>query len=164
MRKASIAFAVVAIVIVAAMPALPRKKHKKESIKAQLRSLHKIYVEGSSDAVSYIRLHLADETCLIDSRTKSDADAVLQIYEENPVPCTGEPMVNNPIVGGCSHIQAKLFNPLTKKLLWYREDRHLPVALIQHPRESRPYDWVLWNLSNSICKERPATSSQSSNN
>ena len=151
MRRGLTAAALVSIVIVSTQPALPGKKNK-EDIKARLHSLKKIYVNGSSVAVSYISENLAHETCLNYEPDKSEADAVLEVWEENPVPC-GDAV--QPMGGVCSHIQAKLFDAKTDKILWYREDQHLPQTdLTPHP--NRPYQWVLWNLNNSCCEGKRA--------
>jgi hypothetical protein len=132
---------------------MPGKKNK-EDIKARLRSLQTIYVDGSTRAVSYISENLSHETCLNYNPVKTEADAVLEVWEESPVPCGGavQPM-SGPMSGTCSSIQAKLLDSKTDKVLWFREDEHLPqVDLIHHL--NGPYQWVLWNLNSSCCKGR----------
>jgi hypothetical protein len=157
MRRTLTSAAVICIVIGSTQPAVLGKKNK-ENISERLRSLQTIYVDGSSFAVSYISKNLSHETCLNYTPDETEADAVLEVWEESPVPCGGMsgPM-NGPMTGGCSHIQAKLLDPKTRKILWYREDEHLPqVDLIHHL--NGPYQWVLWNLKNSCCKGRPSAS------
>ena len=80
MRRALTSIAVVCIVIAATQPAVPGKKNK-EDVKARLHSLQKIYVDGSSVAVSYISENLSHETCLDDTTDKDEADAVLEVVE-----------------------------------------------------------------------------------
>jgi len=153
-RRILISAAVVCIVIGTTQPAVLGKRQK-EDINARLRSLQKVYVDGSSSAVSYISENLAQETCLNNAPDKTEADAVLEAWEESPVPCGS---AIQPEGGVCSHIQAKLFDAKTNKILWFREDEHLPqVDLIHHLKG--PYQWVLWNLNNSCCKDRPPASS-----
>ena len=154
MRHASTAVAVVSMVIFAVEPAMPGKKNK-EDVKARLRSLQKIYVDGSGVAVSYISENLSRETCLNYAPEKTEADAVLEVWEESPVPCGGaaQPMIG-PMGGVCSHVQAKLIDAKTDKILWFREDGHLPSVDLIHQLNG-PHQWVLWNLNNSCCKGRP---------
>jgi hypothetical protein len=158
MRRTLTSAAVICIVIGLTQPAVLGKKNK-ENINERLRSLQTIYVDGSSSAVSYISENLPHETCLNNAPVKTEADAILEVWEESPVPCGG---MSGPMTGVCSHIQAKLLDPKTRKILWYREDEHLPqVDLIHHL--NGPYQWVLWHLNNSCCKGRPpASSSQDS--
>ena len=154
MRRALTSIAVVCTVIAATQPAVPGKKNK-EDVKARLHSLQKIYVDGSSVAVSYVSENLSRETCLNYAPDKTEADAVLEVWEESPVPCGG---AGPPMSGACSHIQAKLFDAKTDKILWYREDEHLPQVDLIH-RLNGPYQWVLWNLNSSCCKGRPSSGS-----
>ena len=156
MRGTLISAAVICIVICSTQPAMPGKKQK-EDIKARLHSLQKIYVDGSSVAVSYIRENLSHETCLDNTQDKDEADAVLEVWEESPVSCGGanEPPETaiQPQAGVCSHIQAKLFDAKTNKLLWYLEDQHFPQMDLTH-RLNGQYKWVLHNLDYSCCKGR----------
>jgi hypothetical protein len=140
--------------MVSTQPATPGKKNK-EDIKARLRSLQTTYVDGSSIAVSYISENLPHETCLNNTPVKTEADAVLEVWEESPVPCGG---AMQPVSGVCSHIQAKLFDAKTDKILWNREDEHVPLVDLIH-RLNGPYQWVLWNLNSSCCKRRPRAGS-----
>jgi hypothetical protein len=149
MRRALTSAAVICIVIGSTQPAMPGKKPK-EDIKARLHSLQTIYVDGSSVAVSYIRENLAHETCLDDTTDKDEADAVLEVWEESPVPCGS---AIQPEGGVCTHLQAKLFDAKTNKLLWYREDQHFPALDLTHNLNG-PYKWVLSNLNYSCCKGR----------
>jgi hypothetical protein len=150
MRRTLTSAAVVCIVFASTQPAVLGKKSK-ENIDARLRSLQTIYLDGSSFAVSYISENLAHETCLNSTPSKTDADAVLEVLEESPVPCGS---ASQPMGGVCSHIQARLLDARTKKILWYREDQHLPEMDLIHGVKG-PYQWVLWNLNNSCCKGRP---------
>jgi len=152
MRRILTSAAVVCMVIGSAQPAVWGKKDK-EDVNARLRSLRAIYVDGSRFAVAYISENLPHETCLDIASDKTEADAILEVWEESPVPC-GIP--NQPTNGVCSHIQAKLFDAKTKKLLWYREDQHFPLQDMVH-QQNGPYQWVLWNLKSSCCKNRPST-------
>jgi len=156
MRRALTVVAVVLIVIGSTQPAMPGKKQK-DDIKARLHSLQKIYVDGSSVAVSYLSENLSHETCLDETTDKDEADAVLEVWEESPVPCGSgnEPRQSaiQPQGGVCTHIQAKLFDAKTNKLLWYREDQHFPAADLTHDLKG-PYKWVLSNLNYSCCKGR----------
>ena len=141
--------AVVCIVIGSTQPAVSGKKPK-DDIKARLRSLQTIYVEGSSLAVSYISKNLSQETCLNNAPVETEADALVEVWEQSPVPCgTGL----QPMGGVCSNIQAKLLDAKTQKVLWYRDGDRLPQADLIHHLNG-PYDWVLWNLNNSCCKGR----------
>jgi len=153
MRRTLISAAVVCIVIGSTQLAVLGKKNK-EDIKARLRSLQTIYVDGSSRAVAYISENLSHETCLNHAPVKAEADAVLEVWEESPVPCGS---AFQPEGGVCSHIRAKLLDPKTNKVLWYGEDEHLPQMDLIH-RLNGPYEWVLWNLRNSCCKGRPPAS------
>ena len=156
MRRALTVAAVVSIVIGWTQPAMPGKKQK-DDIKARLHSLQKIYVDGSSVAVSYISDNLSHETCLDDTKDKDEADAVLEVWEESPVSCgnANEPPGSaiQPQAGVCTHIQAKLFDAKTNKLLWYLEDQHFPQVDLTH-RLNGQYKWVLHNLGYSCCKGR----------
>jgi len=155
MRRGLISTAVLCFVLGATQPAMPGKKNKEDN-KTRLRSLQSIYVDGSSVAVSYIRENLSHETCLNNTPEKAEADAVLEVWEESPVPC-GSTL--QPGSGMCSQIQAKLSDAKTNKTLWFREDDHLPVVDLVHHSKG-PYQWVLWNLNDSCCKGRaPAESS-----
>ena len=149
MRRALTLAAVICIVIGSTQPAMLGKKQK-EDIKARLHSLQTIYVDGSSVAVSYIRENLAHETCLNNTPDKDEADAVLEVWEETPVPCES---TIQPQAGVCTHIQAKLFDAKTHKLLWYLEDQHFPAVDLTHNLNG-PYKWVLSNLNYSCCKGR----------
>ena len=149
MRRMFTLVAVVCIVMGSTQPAVLGKKPK-EDIKARLRSLQTIYVEGSIRAVSYISENLSQETCLNNTPDKAEADAVLEVWEQSPIPC-GSGL--QPMGGVCSNIQAKLLDPKTQKVLWYREGEGLPQADLIHHLNG-PYDWVLWNLKNSCCKGR----------
>ena len=80
MRRALTAAFVVCIVIVSTQSAMPGKKNKQDA-KARLHSLQKIYVDGSSFAVSYISENLSHETCLNYAPEKTEADAVLEVWE-----------------------------------------------------------------------------------
>ena len=151
MRRALTSVAVVCIVLVSTQPAMPGKKSK-DDVKARLRSLQTIYVDGSSRAVSYISENLAHETCLSNNPVKTEADAVLEVWEESPVPCATQ---IPPTGGVCSSIQARLYGGKTDKVLWFVEDENLPqVDLIHHL--NGPYQWVLWSLNKSCCKGRPS--------
>ena len=150
MRKMFTSAAVVCIVIGSTQLAVLGKKQK-EDVNARLHSLQTIYVDGSSIAVSYISENLAHETCLNNTPDKAEADALLEVWEESPVPCG---TATQPEGGVCSHIQAKLFDAKTNKILWYREDEHFP-AVSPVNNLNGPYKWVLWNLNNSCCKRRP---------
>ena len=154
MRRGLTLAAVVCIVIGSTQPAMLGKKQK-EDIKARLRSLQTIYVDGSSVAVSYIRENLSHETCLNNTPDKAEADAVLEVWEESPVPCGS---AIQPGGGVCSHMQAKLLDAKTSRILWYREDDHLPAVDLVHHLNG-PYQWVLWNLNSSCCKGRPSAGS-----
>jgi hypothetical protein len=145
-----ISAAVVCIVIGSTQLALLGKKAK-EDVNERLHSLKTIYVDGSKVAVSYISENLVQETCLNNTSDKEEADALLEVWEESPVPCGTETM---PQSGVCTHIQAKLFDAKTNKMLWFREDQHFP-ALDPAYNTKGPYKWVLWNLNNSCCKGRP---------
>jgi hypothetical protein len=153
-RRALTSVAVVCIVMVSTQPAMSGKKNK-EDIKARLHSLQTIYVDGSSIAVSYISENLSHETCLNHAPVKAEADAVLEVWEESRVPCGG---AIQPMGGVCSQIQAKLFDAKTDKILWNREDEHVPLVDLIH-RLNGPYQWVLWNLNSSFCKSRPRAGS-----
>ena len=156
MRRALTVVAVVLIVIGSTQPAMPGKKQK-DDIKARLHSLQKIYVDGSSLAVSYISENLSHETCLDDTTDKDEADAVLEVWEESPVSCANMDELPNPAIrpqgGVCTHIQAKLFDAKTNKLLWFREDQHFPAVDLTHNLNGA-YKWVLSNLNYSCCKGR----------
>ena len=154
MRRTLTWAAVVGILMGSTQPAVLGKKNK-ENVNERLHSLRTIYVEGSSRAVSYISENLPHETCLDNMPVKSEADAVLEVWEESPTACGGP---NQPEGGVCAHIQAKLFDAKTNKLLWYREDEHLPMVDLIH-QVNGPYQWVLWNLRNSCCKGRPSADS-----
>jgi len=136
----------VCLLVVSALPFVYGKKSKKDNA-ARLKTLQTIYVDGSSVAVSYIRKNLSLETCLINTNEKSEAEAILEVWEESPVGCGDGGR------GLCSHIFAKLLDPKTKELLWYREDQHLPAVDPIHLTNG-PYQWVLWNLKSSCCKGR----------
>jgi len=150
MRRALTSTAVICIVIGSTQPAMLGKKQK-EDIKARLHSLQTIYVDGSSVAVSYTRENLSHETCLNNTPDKDEADAVLEVWEESPAPCGS---AIQPQAGVCTHIQAKLFDAKTNKLLWYLEDQHFPAVDLTHNLNG-PYKWVLSNLNYSCCKGRP---------
>jgi hypothetical protein len=148
MRGKLIPVFVACVLISSALPLALGKKNKKDYA-ARLRTLQTIYVDGSSLAVSYIRENLPHETCLNNTEAKSEADAILEVWEETPSPCGREQAT----YGICSHISAKLLDPKTKELLWYREDEHLPSIDLAHHLNG-PYQWVLWNLKDSCCKGR----------
>jgi len=152
MRRTLISAVVACIVIGSAQPAALGKKEK-EDVKARLRSLQTIYVQGSGGAVSYISQNLSQETCLNNAPVEAEADAVLDVWEVTFACGSGF----QPMTGMCSHIQAKLLDPKTGKILWYREDEHLPKGDLVHQMNG-PYQWVLWNLKNSCCKGRSAAS------
>jgi len=152
MRGTLTSAAVVCILIGLTQTAMPGKKDK-ENINARLRSLQTIYVQGSGPAVSYISQNLSHETCLNNAPVETEADAVLEVWE-TPVACGSG---YQPMTGMCSHIQAKLLDAKTGKLLWYREGEHLPKMDAIHQMNG-PYQWVLWNLKNSCCKGRPIAS------
>ena len=152
MRKTLIAALVAGLLVCSVPPLAWGRKNNKKEIAARIESLQTIYVDGSSFAVSYISKHLSQETCLNNTPLKTEADAILEVWEESPVRCGP---TNQAMYDMCSHIQAKLLDAKTKKILWYREDEHLPqVDMIHHL--NGPYEWVLWNLKNSCCKGRPS--------
>jgi hypothetical protein len=139
---------VACVLIGSSLPLALAKKNKKDYA-ARLKALQKIYVDGSSTAVSYIRRNLSQETCLDNTPVESEADAVLEVWEVTPVPCgVGTP-------GICSSISAQLLDPKTNETLWSRTDDHIPKVDIIHQLNG-PYQWVLWNLKSSCCKGRPA--------
>jgi hypothetical protein len=147
MRGKLISVFVACVLMGSALPLALGKKTKKD-YNARLRALQKIYVDGSSAAVSYIRSNLSHETCLDNTPEESEADAVLEVWEVTPVRCeAGSP-------GICTSISAKLLDPKTNELLWFRSDDHLPMMDMIHQMNG-PYQWILWNLKSSCCKGRP---------
>ena len=166
MRTKSISALTLCLVVLSALPFVSGEKNKKD-YNARLRALQTVYVDGSSLAVSYIRKNLPLETCLTNADEKSEAEAILEVWEESPVDCgpgtqslSGAPSLN------CSHIYAKLLDPKTKETLWFREDQHSPLVnstwymqgesqppLGDSPMNG-PYRWVLWTLKSSCCKGR----------
>jgi len=151
MRGPLISAFVVCLLICSAPPRALGKKNKKDYA-ARLRALQTIYVDGSGLAASYIRRNLSHETCLNNTEVESQADAILEVWEQIPAPC---PMGT---AGICSAISAKLLDPKTEEVLWYREDDHLPAVDLIH-QQNGPYQWVLWNLRDSCCKGRLLTPS-----
>jgi hypothetical protein len=123
------------------------KKNKKDRA-ARLRSLQTIYVEGEGNAASYVRKNLSQETCLLNTPERSEADAILEVMEVSPVPCEmGSP-------GLCSSITAQLIDAKTNEALWLVSDDHLPMKDVLHPFHG-PSEWVVWNLKTTCCKGRP---------
>lgn len=147
MRAKPISALTVCLLIVSALHFAYGKKSKTDYA-ARLNTLQTIYVDGSSVAVSYIRKNLSLETCLTNADEKSEAEAILEVWEESPVSCGDVYRSLN-----CSHISARLLHPKTKELLWYREDQHLPMTDPTRQMNG-PYQWVLWNLKSSCCKGR----------
>lgn len=146
MRAKPISALTVCLLVVSALPFAYGKKSKKDYA-ARLKTLQTIYVDGSSVAVLYIRKNLSLETCLINANEKSEAEAILEVWEESPVGCGDGGR------GLCSHISARLLDPKTKELLWYLEDQHLPMTDPIRGMNG-PYQWVLSNLNSSCCKGR----------
>jgi hypothetical protein len=147
MRGTFISILALCLVMVSAQPLAVGKKNKKDKA-ARLRSLQTIYVDGSGTAASYIRKNLSRETCLQNTPERSEADAILDIEEESPVPCEmGSP-------GMCTSLTAQLIDAKTNEALWLVADDHLPMMDLIHQLKGPP-EWVLWNLKNACCKNRP---------
>jgi len=147
MRRKLILVLTACVLIASAQPPALGKKNKKDN-SARLKSLETIYVEGTPTAVSYLRSNLSLETCLSNAPEESEADAILDVEEVSPIPCSdGSARV-------CSSISAQLLDPKTNKSLWFTQDDNLPKMDLLHPLNG-PYQWVLWSLRSTCCKGRP---------
>jgi len=147
MRGTIISIVVVCLVVASAQHVALGKKNKNDRA-ARLHSLQTIYVDGSGTAASYVRKNLAQQTCLLNSPEQSEADAVLDIMEEGPVPCgMGSP-------GLCTSMTIQLIDAKTDKALWATAE-DLPLRMDVSHQLHGPGDWVLWNLRQVCCKGRP---------
>jgi hypothetical protein len=148
MRGTIISIVAVCLAVVSVQHVALGKKNKKDR-DARLRSLQTIYVDGSGTAVSYVRKNLSEKTCLLSTPERSEADAVLDIEEGSPVPC------GMGVTGGmCTSLTAQLTDAKTDEALWLTADEHIPLTDVIHQLHA-PGDWVLWNLKNACCKDRP---------
>jgi len=147
MRGKLILVVAVCVFIVSGQPLALGKKNKKNN-SARLKTLETIYVEGTPAAVSYIRSNLSQETCLSNAPEESEADAILDVTEVSPIPCSdGSARM-------CSSITAQLLDPKTSEALWLTRDDNLPKMDLLHQLNG-PYQWVLWSLRSACCKGRP---------
>jgi len=147
MRRTTYSIVAVCLLIAWAQPLALGKKNKKDRA-ARLRSLQTIYVEGESRGAAYVRRNLSQETCLLETPERTEADAILEVMEVTPVPC------GMGVLGMCTSISAQLIDVKTNEALWLVADDHLPTKDMIHPF-SGPYEWVLWNLKKTCCKGRP---------
>lgn len=134
--------AALAVVILLVGNAFPKKK----DAKARLKEIEAIYVHGYGPAVDYVERHLGQETCLVRARSEQDADAVLEIRQDNR-PC------RSALSGLCVEITAILTDRQTKKVIWFRTDRDLGSRALVGVDETAG-KWVLWNLNGACCKDR----------
>ena len=148
MRGVLIRILAFVLLISLALPLAFAKKKKKFDVKARLKSIETVYVEGYSRSADYIRHNLSNETCLKYLPTRADADAVLEVREDLE-PC-GDDRTRN-----CQTISGKLYDGETGKLLWFREDDTLPVSIPLGGMSARG-KWLLWNLESACCKGRPS--------
>ncbi len=148
MRGRIISIVLVCIAIFSAQHVALGKKNKKERA-ARLQSLQTIYVDGSGKAASYVRENLSQKTCLLSEPERSEADAVLDIMEEeSPAPCTTGP------TGLCTSITVQLIDAKTDEALWTATDE-FPLRMDIPHQAHGPGDWVLWILRQVCCKDRP---------
>jgi hypothetical protein len=146
MRAVLIRSLALVLLVSLALPLAFAKKKKKFDVKARLKSIETVYVEGYSRSADYIRQNLSNETCLKYMPNQANADAVLEVREEVG-PCSDR------MARSCQAISGKLYDRETKKLLWFREDDTLPVSIPLGGMDKRA-QWLLWNLENACCKGR----------
>jgi len=146
MRGRIISIVVVCVAIFSAQHAAWGKLNKKERA-ARLGSLQTIYVDGPGEAASYVRENLSQKTCLQNMPERSEADAVLDIMEGGPAPCT------TGLAGLCTSITVQLIDAKTNEALWTAADE-FPLRMDLPQQAHGPGDWVLWILRQVCCKGR----------
>jgi hypothetical protein len=134
--------AVLAAASLLAGDAFPKKKDDK----ARLKEIEAIFVRGDGPAVEYIERNLGQETCLVRARSEQDADAILEIRQDNR-PC------RSALSGLCIEITAILTDRQTKKVIWFRTDSEFGSRALVGVDETAG-KWVLWNLNGACCKDR----------
>jgi hypothetical protein len=128
------------------LPLASGKMTKKERA-ARLQSLQSVYVDGDGWAASEIRKHLAEQTCLLVTQARSEADAILSIDEVGPGPCTGG------VPGMCLSVSVQLIDSKTNEALWLTADDSMPMGVQIHPLQGH-FGWVYDGLRKACCKDR----------
>lgn len=123
-------------------------KMSKKDRAARLNSLQTIFVDGAGAAANDIREKLPQETCLEVAPARAEADAILEVDEEGPGPCSGG------MPGMCQSITVQLVDAKTNEALWLTSDDSMPVGVQIHPLQGT-YGWVFAGLRKACCKDRP---------
>jgi hypothetical protein len=147
MRSILIQILAIGLLVCFAQPLALAKKKEKFNVKARLRSIEAVYVEGYNRSADYVRQNLSEQTCLTYTPSRGEADAVLEV-RENLQPC------EQSLGRRCQSVSGKLYDRESMKLLWFREDESLLVSVPLGGMNTRA-EWILRDLDHACCEGRP---------